>query len=87
MKITQTTQFKKDFKKQLKRGKQKTKLFEFLEILVARKEIPERYKDHPLQGIWVGRRDCHLEPDWLLIYQLRDEEIVLERTGSHSDLF
>jgi len=88
VRITQTGQFKKDLKKQLKRGKQKEKLFEFLKILVEGKEIPEKYRDHALRGNWVGRRDSHLEPDWILIYyQLSESEIVLERTGSHSDLF
>lgn len=87
MRITQTSQFKKDFKKQLKRGKEREKLFEFLEILVEGKEIPEKYRDHALRGNWVGRRDSHLEADWILIYQRLEAEIVLERTGSHSDLF
>lgn len=87
MRITQSSQFRKDFKRQLKRGKDKQKLFEFLEILVGGMDPPERYKDHPLKGDWVNRRDCHLEPDWVLIYQKNKEEIILERTGSHSDLF
>jgi len=87
VRITQTKQFKKDFRKQLKRGKKPEKLFDFLEILVKEREIPQKYKDHALRGNWVGRRDCHIEPDWVLIYQKREKEIVLERTGSHSDLF
>ncbi|MCC5833797.1 MAG: type II toxin-antitoxin system YafQ family toxin [Opitutales bacterium] len=87
MRITQTSQYKKDFKKQLKRGKDPEKLFSFLEILVEGKEIPDSYKDHPLRGRWAERRDCHLEPDWILIYLPKAEEIILERTGSHSDLF
>jgi len=87
VRITQTSQFRKDFKRQLKRGKDKQKLFGFLEILVEGMDPPERYKDHPLKGDWVNRRDCHLEPDWVLIYQKNKQEIILERTGSHSDLF
>lgn len=87
MRITQTKQFKKDFKRQIKRGKKTKKLFDFLEVLIEGKKIPESYKDHALSGNWINRRDCHLEPDWLLIYQKRENEIVLERTGTHSDLF
>lgn len=87
MRITQTSQFKKDFKKQIKRGKDPQKLFSFLELLVSGEPIPSNYKDHTLIGNWAGRRDCHLEPDWILIYKLSELEIVLERTGSHSDLF
>ena len=60
MRITQTNQFKKDFKKQIKRGKEPGKLFDFLEILIEGHEVAERYKDHALRGNWVGRRDCHL---------------------------
>jgi len=87
VKILQTTQFKKDFKKLLKRGKNKEKLFTFLEILMQGKDIPPGYSDHPLRGNWVGRRDCHIEPDWILIYQKTEQEIILERTGTHSDMF
>ena len=87
MKIIQTNQFKKDLKKQLKRGKDRNKLFDFLECLVGKDEIPLRYNDHPLSGNWAGRRDAHLEPDWILIYKIDAESVVLERTGTHSDLF
>lgn len=87
MRILQSTQFKRDFKRLLKRGKDKEKLFAFLEILVEDREIPPVYKDHPLRGNWVGRRDCHIEADWILIYQKTDTAIILERTGTHSDLF
>jgi mRNA interferase YafQ len=87
VRITQTKQFKKDLIKQIKRGKRPEKLFEFLDMLIAGQELADRYRDHPLRGNWVGRRDCHLEPDWVLIYQKMENEIVLERTGSHSDLF
>lgn len=87
MKILQTAQFKKDLKKQLKRGKDRNKLFEFLEYLVSKEEIPSKYNDHALRGNWAGRRDAHLEPDWILIYSMNTESVVLERTGTHSDLF
>ena len=87
MRITQTSQFKKDFKKQIKRGKDPQKLFSFLELIEHDEPIPAKYKDHTLIRYWAGRRDCHLEPDWILIYKLSDEEIVFERTGSHIDIF
>jgi len=87
VRIVQTKQFKKDFKRVLNRGKEKERLFLFLEILVEDGEIPAAYKDHPLRGNWVGRRDCHIEPDWILIYSKTETEIILERTGTHSDLF
>lgn len=87
MKVFQTNQFKKDLKKQIKRGKDRNKIFEFLEILISKKSIPPRYNDHPLKGNWFGRRDVHLEPDWILIYKLDDDSVTLERTGTHTDLF
>ena len=58
-----------------------------LELIENDKPIPAKYKDHTLIRYWAGRRDCHLEPDWILIYKLSDEEIVFERTGSHIDIF
>ena len=87
MKLSQTTQFKKDIKKQIKRGKDPQKLTEIVKLLLAEKPLPEAAKDHPLIGNWTGRRDCHIEPDWVLIYKKTEEEIRLERTGTHSDLF
>jgi len=87
MKVTQTGRFKKDAKRQKKRGKDLRKFQKVLEYLSAGKDLPAEYRDHPLTGNWVGWRDCHLEPDWLLIYKILDDEIILGRTGSHSDLF
>jgi len=87
MKLSQTTQFKKDIRKQTKRGKNPDKLTRAVEFLLQGKPLPETYKDHALTGNWVGRRDCHIEPDWILIYRKSEDEIRLERTGSHSDLF
>ena len=63
MRITQTSQFKKDFKKQIKRGKDPQKLFSFLELFVSGEPIPSKYKEHTLIGNWAGRRYCHLEPN------------------------
>lgn len=87
MRLTQTAQFKKDLKKQVKRGKDPEKVLAVVRILKDGKELPERYKDHPLKGRWINRRDRHLEPDWILIYKISPEELRLERTGTHSDLF
>lgn len=87
MKLSQTTQFKKDIKKQIKRGKNPQNLKRVVELLLNEMPLPEKNKDHPLIGNWIGRRDCHIEPDWILIYRKSEDEIRLERTGSHSDLF
>ena len=87
MKVTQTAQFKRDIKRQIKRGKDPKKILKLLGYLMRNQELPDSYKDHPLRGNWRKRRDYHLEPDWILIYRLGDEEIRLERTVSHSDLF
>lgn len=87
MKITQTTQFKKDAKRQGKRGKDLDKLITVIELLISGRELPASLRDHSLTGNWKGWRDCHIEPDWLLIYKMSTKEIVLGRTGTHADLF
>lgn len=85
--IRSTTQFKRDFKRQVKRGKDLTVLKEVITQLAQGESIEPRFRDHPLTGGYQGSRECHLEPDWLLIYELTQEELILIRTGSHSDLF
>jgi len=87
MTLSQTSQFKKDLKKQKKRGKNLDKIKAVIEHLLSGQPLPPRHQDHPLAGGWIGRRDCHIEPDWILIYRLSEDELRLERTGSHSDLF
>ena len=87
MKLSQTSQFKKDIKKQLRKGKNQQKLLEVIELLLSENPLPEKNKDHPLNGNWKGRRDCHIEPNWVLIYKISKDELLLERTGTHSDLF
>lgn len=87
MRISQTSQFKKDIKKQIKRGKDLEKIKFVIEILLSGKDLPPKYCDYPLRGVWGNSRDCHIEPDWILIYRLSSEELRLERTGTHSDLF
>lgn len=71
----------------MKRNKDEGKLLEIVDNLVKNKALPSKCKDHPLVGKWANRRECRIEPDWLLIYCLRGNDLILERTGSHSDLF
>lgn len=82
-----TNRFKKDVELAGKRGKNLAKLRMVMEKLIAEKSLQARHRDHPLVGNYAGRRECHLEPDWLLIYKLDGNDIVFERTGTHADLF
>ena len=84
-----TSQFGKDIKKAIKRGKKIDKLKRVINKLINGETLEQRYKDHPLIGNYQGRRECHIESDWLLIYKQLPEKdaIVFERTGTHSDLF
>jgi len=82
-----TNQFKKDLKKMEKRGKVLSKIKNITRKLVNEEHLEAKFKDHKLVGNYTGRRECHIESDWLLIYKLLDAEIIFERTGSHSDLF
>lgn len=85
--IRRETQFKKDFKKIVRQGKDAAKLKDVITALVWGKPLPENNRDHKLSGTYSDCRECHIEPDWLLIYRIDLDEIVLIRTGSHSDLF
>lgn len=80
---------KKDAKLMQKRGKDMKKLIDVLELLASGKTLPPKYKDHQLTGNLSDFRECHIEPDWLLIYQVFKNELILSATatGSHSDLF
>lgn len=84
-----TTIFKKDYKLAKKRGYDMDLLKQVIEQLANGETLPEKHKDHALSGNYKGFRECHIKPDWLLIYQRVDEELILflTRTGSHSDLF
>jgi mRNA interferase YafQ len=82
-----TGQFYKDVKRMQKRGKNMDALKMVLGTLIAGETLHATYRDHRLVGNYVGRRECHIQPDWLLIYKLQEETIVFERTGTHSDLF
>ncbi|GHV05094.1 addiction module toxin, RelE/StbE family [Clostridia bacterium] len=81
--------FKKDYKTALRRGYNVALLFEVIEILAKGETLPEKYQDHVLKGKYKGCRECHITPDWLLVYKFQDNLLVLAltRTGSHSDLF
>lgn len=85
--LSQTKQFSKDIKRLTKRGKELLKLQEVVLLLSNGVKLPEKNKDHSLGGDWKGSRDCHIEPDWVLIYTTNKDFLRLERTGSHSDLF
>jgi mRNA interferase YafQ len=85
--FSRSSQFKKDVKRMERRGKNLAKLKRILDLLIDGKLLPSEYKDHPLRGEFAGSRDCHLEPDWVLIYTLEENHVRFERTGTHSDLF
>ncbi len=85
----ETTRFRRDLKRTRRRGKDSEKIKDVIKLLVAEEPLPERLRDHPLVGDWRGYRECHLEPDWLLIYRTDTEAgtLALVRTGTHADLF
>ncbi len=87
--IKPSSRFKKDMKLAKKRGYDQSLITEVIEILARGETLNERYQDHTLSGDYVGFRECHITPDWLLIYQIQGNELVLllSRTGTHSDLF
>lgn len=84
-----TTQFKKDYKLAIKRGLKIDLLEQIVSSLANDISLPEKNRDHALTGNWAGHRECHILPDWLLVYRVEDDVLVLTlaRTGSHSDLF
>ena len=87
--IQRTSQFKKDYKLAVKRGCDINKLQKVVMILASGETLPDEYRDHPLRGNYGGYRECHIEPDWLLVYKISENVLVLTlyRTGTHSDLF
>jgi mRNA interferase YafQ len=87
--VVATTQYEKDAKKARKRGKDMSRLLAVVDALRNRRALAERHRDHGLTGDWRGWRDCHIEPDWLLLYRIDEKagELILGRTGTHSDLF
>jgi len=87
LKPARTKPFKKDFKKVLRQRKEVEKLKAIMAKLAAQEELDIKHRDHKLIGNFKDRRECHIEPDWLLIYKIEGDKIIFERTGSHSDLF
>lgn len=87
--IVKTGRFKKDLKLAIKRGYDLSLIGNVVDTLAAGYKLPEKYKDHSLSGDFAGCRECHITPDWLLIYEISDNELILylTRTGTHSDLF
>lgn len=87
--VKKTKAFKKDYKNALKRGLDLTKLHKTVDLIANGEPLPESLHDHPLTSNWMNHRECHIEPDWLLVYHIYEKVLVLEltRTGSHSDLF
>jgi mRNA interferase YafQ len=89
LKTVFTQKMKRDAKRMQKRGKDMSKLDAALRLLASGKPLPHKFLDHPLKGSLVGFRECHIEPDWLLVYQVNKGELILlaTATGSHSDIF
>ena len=85
--ITQRRQFRSDLKRQKRLGRDIEELIAAVELLAETGTLPPGYRPHPLTGEWKGVWECHIEPDWLLIYQVTPTEVLLIRTGTHTDLF
>ena len=87
--VKATSQFKRDYKRAMKRGLNMELLDQVITALAMGETLPEKNRDHALSGRWSGHRECHVLPDWLLIYQIDGEVLVLTltRTGTHADLF
>jgi len=87
LELRTTTAFERDLRRIDEQGKDLDKLETIVDVLQAREQLPARCRPHPLRGIWAGHWDCHVEPDWLLLYRVTDQALILVRTGSHSELF
>jgi mRNA interferase YafQ len=85
--FSRSSQFKKDIKRQARRGKDMVRLKAVMDALIDEQPLPPQSRDHRLRGEWIGSRDCHVESDWVLIYTLEASHVRFERTGTHSDLF
>lgn len=85
--IRQSTRFRRDVKRLRRQGVDLAQLETVIDTLVAQEPLDERHRDHTLVGNWKGFRECHIQPDWLLIYRIENDELQLARTGSHAALF
>jgi mRNA interferase YafQ len=82
-----SNRFKKDLQKMISQGKSYEKFRNVLEMLLNQRMLPVRHRDHSLIGNWKNRRELHIEPDWLLVYKIEEDTLILERTGPHATLF
>lgn len=87
LKVTYTNRFRKELKIAQKRGLKDIKLQNIVTLLCENKELPKHCRPHALLGKYIGFLECHIEPDWLLIYRITNNAVELARTGTHSDLF
>ena len=87
MRLLTTNRFEKDLKRAIKRGKDLDKLWKIVEQLLNNKPLEKRHRPHPLSGNYATAWECQIEPDWLLIWNPEVDQLVLSRTGTHSDLF
>ena len=89
LKIRSSNRFKRDLKAIAKRGLNLSLMEEVVDTLASQKQLDARYRDHSLTGDYTGFRECHIQPDWLLVYRIEEDELMLflSRTGTHSDLF
>ena len=85
--LEKTNKFLKEYHKSIQQNKDILKLNEVLNLLMTDSKLPIKYRNHKLKGIYNGLMELHIEPDWLLIYRIKNDVIILERTGSHADLF
>ena len=84
-----SAKFRRDYKRIQKQGKDVNRLLSVVDTLAAEKPLERKYRDHAMNGDFIGHRECHIEPDWLLIYKVEEDALLLTltRTGSHSELF
>jgi len=82
-----TTAFEKDLRRMEKQGEHLDKLEDVVDLLQAQRPLPARCRPHALRGNWSGHWDCHIKPDWLLLYKVTETDLILVRTGSHAELF
>ena len=85
--LRRSSHFKRDVRRLARRDCGFAEFCRVIELLVAGRPLEPRHRDHPLRGGYSGTRECHVEPDWLLVYELCEGEVILVRTGTHADLF
>ena len=87
LKIQETTQFRRDIKRLVRQGRKPELLFSVIEALANTVPLADKYLNHALMGNWRGYQECHIRPDWLLIYKIEEDILYLARSGSHAELF